>query len=67
MATDVAQARHTLNVVDPELLYESGREDTGRKGTTENLAEFGIKASNTHILELEVWCQNRVVACPAKW
>jgi hypothetical protein len=45
---------HTFHVLNAEFLYHYGRENTRRKGTTEDIAEFGVESTDTHIFELEV-------------
>ena len=46
--------QHTLDVLDTELVDETRREDTRCKSTTEDIAEFCVETTNTHVLEFEV-------------
>jgi hypothetical protein len=55
---------NTFHVLNTELLYHYGRENTRCKGTTEDIAKFRVKSTDTHIFELEVrrkdciWCRS---------
>jgi hypothetical protein len=52
--------RLTLHVLDTELLDQTWREDSTSECSSENGREFGIKTSDTHILEFEVRGQDGI-------
>lgn len=55
--------QNTFDVLDTELLNKSWGEDTRGEGATEDGAEFRVKASNTHILKLEIRSQDGIWGC----
>jgi hypothetical protein len=51
-------------VLDAEFLDKTRRENTRGKSSAKNFVEFGVKASNSHVLEFEVRCQDGIRCCP---
>jgi hypothetical protein len=54
MSIGLKPFRLTLDVLDTEFLNQTWREDSTSECSSENGREFGVKTSNTHILEFEV-------------
>jgi len=52
-------------MLDTKLFYEGRREYTRCKCTTEDTAEFGVQATNSHILKLEIRGEDRIGSCPS--
>lgn len=42
------------------LLHDVRREDSRRKGSAENVGEFFVQASDSHLLKVPVWVDDRL-------
>lgn len=56
----------TLDMLDAELLDESGWEDSRRESASEDGGELGVESTDTHVFELEIRRQDRVGRRPSK-
>lgn len=56
----------TLDMLDAELLDESGWEDSGRESASEDGGELGVESTDTHVFKLEIRRQDRVGRRPGK-
>jgi len=51
-------------MLDAKLVDQTGWEHSRGEGTSEDGTELGIQTSDSHVLELEVWCQNGIRGGP---
>ena len=56
--------QYTLDVLNTELVDQTGWEHSRREGASENGTELCIQTSDSHILELEVGCKNGIWGSP---
>jgi hypothetical protein len=46
--------RRAFDMLDAQLVDETGRKDTTSKGTAENIAELSVETADTHVAKLEI-------------
>ena len=51
-------------MLNTKLVDQTGWEHSRSEGTSENSTELGIQTSDSHVLELEVGCENGIRGGP---